>query len=321
VSGGPRRDARSGCWPTRDQELILRTIFGRAGSSRDAWDALAPTFDVQSIEPGTFSTLPLLYQRLVELGLGHALTLSRLKGIVRSTWVKNNLFLERARETISALAAADVAAVLLPGPTTAARFYPALGLRPTARLDVLVGAPAMGEAAAAIASTGWERTADHPARDGSLVFVDRDERFCTVRAATRGGLWEESEHFRIRDVDVRVLRAEDELFAVCVLGARPVSPPSIQWIVDAATILSRGAPLDWDRLVDAAGSCNQSLRLADAFAYLAELRSGSIPGSVLDMVRRVPVKRRDRVAYGLRSATVPRELVHRTLGVLATRRR
>ena len=65
--GGARvkrgRSARS-FWPSPQQRLLLETALGDATEMLAAWDRLRPAFDLQTIEDGSFATLP--------LGTGHS---------------------------------------------------------------------------------------------------------------------------------------------------------------------------------------------------------------------------------------------------------
>jgi hypothetical protein len=122
--------ARTGSfWPSPLQEQLLQVALGNPDGAVATWERLRPGFDLDRLEPGSFVLLPLTYRALVDGGSDEPL-LPRLKGIYRSTWVKNNLLVERTRETHEVLAEAGVEPFFVGGVTVSA-YYDDMGLRPT----------------------------------------------------------------------------------------------------------------------------------------------------------------------------------------------
>ena len=99
-------------WPTASQRLLLTVAFGGDERSGTAWTALKPTFDLDRLEPGSFTIMPLVYRALAATDPAEPL-LPRLKGIYRSIWAKNTLLIERTAETFGAFADRDVPALAL----------------------------------------------------------------------------------------------------------------------------------------------------------------------------------------------------------------
>jgi hypothetical protein len=286
-------------WPSPEQELLLAVAIGDEEQVARAWVDLRRRVDLDQLEPGSFALLPLVYRALSQAEVKDS-RLERLKGIYRSTWAKNNLLVERAKETLAAL---DRRVILLGGIATALRFYGDLALRPTPTLDLLVEPEARASAAEALEGAGWTPTA----RGQTDWLVDTEGRRCTLRASVASGLhgngelWDSAEQIELGDVDALVLSPTDELLATCVTGARAGPFRSIAWIPDAVFII-RSGQVDWDRLVGLAIRSGQALRLRDSLAYLSS--QAAVPAEARDRLAAAPVTRRERVAHALTAGAV-----------------
>ena len=64
MSGG-RREA---FWPSQAQRQLLAVALGTGEEALAAWQALRPTLDLDNLEPGSFTLLPLVYRTLAECG-------------------------------------------------------------------------------------------------------------------------------------------------------------------------------------------------------------------------------------------------------------
>jgi Uncharacterised nucleotidyltransferase len=141
-------------WPSPAQERLLVVALGDDSEAIAAWLELRSRIQLERLEPGSFALLPLVYRTLGRVAADESL-LPRLKGIYRSTWAKNNLLLERARETFEALSARRVEALLLGGLGSGIRFYGDYALRPTRAIEILVAPLARTAAVAALGQVGW----------------------------------------------------------------------------------------------------------------------------------------------------------------------
>ncbi len=296
-------------WPTDLQREILAVAFAEPASAVRAWTALQPRFDLDELEPGVFVLLPLVYRNLTRSGLDGPI-LQRLKGIVRRSWVLNNMMLGDTVAVSRALADAGIPALFVEGPVFARRFYPELALRPSHSVDVLVDANAASDAVATLEPLGWRPDPTyHATRDDRRVLVDVDGRRCVVqtsisldftgrsgRRTAHAPLWEAAEVLEVEGTELRVPSPTDTLLAVCVANARVGSASGPQWVADAKFLLEQ--TLDWPRLASVAAGGGQSLRLATALAYLDEIEGPRPPSDALQELRRIHVSRRERLVYG-----------------------
>jgi hypothetical protein len=115
-----------GCWPTADQELLLRAALLTGDDARGAWEAWvrsAPGLD--DLDQGSLRLLPLLYGNLAALGIAHP-RMALLKGVTRKAWYQNRLLMAELAEVLRALEAERVRAMVLKGAALARTVYPTL---------------------------------------------------------------------------------------------------------------------------------------------------------------------------------------------------
>jgi hypothetical protein len=243
--------------------------------------------------------------------------LGRLKGIYRKTWVTNKLLVQRTTETAEALQADDIPALFIEGVAVAVRFYPELGLRPSASVDVLVHEGDAQSSIVALQRAGWTERPGSRERDGAATYlVDAAGSVCILRTrlaidfVTNDGrrhahapLWESRETLELDGVELRVPEPTDTLLAICVLHARAEGGPNVQWIVDAKALLLSDE-VDWERLLEMGQERRQAPRLRDALTYLAALPGPRPPRPVLDQLARASNSRRERLAYRCTSGSI-----------------
>lgn len=279
---------RGSFWPSRTQELLLATAFGAPERRIEAWHELGTRFDLRRLEMGSVGVLPLVY-RVIAADQPDDPHLDRLKGIYRSTWVKNNLLVQRLAETLEALRAREVEPLLVDSLATAARYYPEIALRPTPTIDFVIPATLLVPAARGLGAAGW--SAPEPLRFGAhgpIAFSDAGGHTCRLRATPAVELAMSVEELEAASVPlelggsrVRALAVEHDLLAACVEGARAKPIRSIQWLVDVCQILRACASeISSERLVAAASSHAQTLRLRRALEYVGEVVGIAAPPTV-----------------------------------------
>jgi Uncharacterised nucleotidyltransferase len=312
------RAEKGSFWPSPLQEQLLEVALGDGDRAVDTWERLRPGFDLDRLEPGSFTLLPLAYRALVDGGSDEPL-LPRLKGIYRSTWVKNNLLVERTRETHEVLSEAGVEAFFLGGVDVSA-YYPDVGLRPTPHLDLLVDADRAAAARARLPRVRWalrpDQDADGP---GPWVFTDPDGHVCVVRTSigfdfvlrgapqsTYAPLLEAAQRYDARGASVLVPSVTDALLTTCVMGARRGPIPNIQWIADAVMILrSAGGRVDWERFVRLGSERGQTLRLREGLARIGSFPGAIVPAHVTERLGSERVGWREKVVYACAGGGVP----------------
>jgi hypothetical protein len=298
----PRRSGTF--WPSPTQELLLKVGLRAGDEALAAWEELRLSFDLQTLEPGTFAALPLVYRTLGTAAPDDPL-LPRLKGIYRSTWVKNNLLVERLDEIAAALAGDGVEPIVVGSLGSALRYYSELGLRPTPSVELLVGPRDLLRATRTLGRLGLSAPGpiDGDVRE-PVSMSDADGRVVVLRTSAAvelelgiDTLAPVAVPLALRERTLPALLPGDDLLAACVAGGRAGPVRSVQWIVDAAHIL-RGTELDWPRLLALAAEQGQILRLARALDYLADDLGEQLPPGA-DALFAHRATRRERLAYAL----------------------
>ena len=78
--------------------------------------------------------------------------------------------------------------------------------------------------------------------------------------------------------------------------------PPLRWFADAATIMNNPeTEINWDRLIALARRYRQVLPLKDSLAYLQRHLRLSVPSTVLEAFRNLPVSESERVGYRIRT--------------------
>lgn len=320
-----KREGFSGSfWPTATQESLLRLVLGADEDVAARWHALQP-LDIDHLDTGSFCLLPSLSLRL-QRSVPDEPLVPRLAGTYRSTWVRNQLQFERLVEIAGSLRERGLRTVVFGGASLASEWYPQLGLRPMPQIDIAVQ-PGEGAAArSAMEAAGWrlESRGRHYERfrhPDSFVLVAHEGFPPHVAGSLDAGrvfdaLLARTTERELQKALVATLDASDELVLTCVLGARTVVPPSVQWLLDAACILDRPDRLDSDQLVERIRALHAVMPVRETLAYLTEIAEMPAVDSLRTALGGHAVRPRDRHAYRLAGthaaqlAGVPHSLGH-----------
>ncbi|MCC7009824.1 MAG: nucleotidyltransferase family protein [Acidobacteria bacterium] len=301
------RTTRSACWPTAEQDALLRAALLDGDDARAAWRTWERTAGFPEIDEGSVRLLPLVYRNLTRLGVSSPLT-AELKGVHRRSWYKNQVLFEEVARVLSALHGAGILTVLLKGVPLALTCYPDEACRPMADVDVLVRPTDTGPALRVLRAAGWQPSTDPPAWPAeprnAWTFVDREARqldlhwrVFRVGYASDDELWAAAEALEVRGVRTLALCPTDQLLHVIAHGIVWNPVPSIRWIADATLLVrARGPAIDWDRLLAEGQRRGLLLTLERGLRYLADRTQVPVPTAVLDRLGARPSGRRERAA-------------------------
>ena len=121
--------------------------------------------------------------------------------------------------------------------------------------------------------------------------AERDEEFwkCAVRV-------------NVRDLSTHALNATDQLFHVCVHGAKWNPVPPLRWIPDAVSILRRSQTgIDWERIIALGQRYDLILPLKDTLSYLRHHFAIPLPESILKKMDSIPISHITRLDYRIRT--------------------
>ncbi|MBI4553230.1 MAG: nucleotidyltransferase family protein [Candidatus Latescibacteria bacterium] len=317
-----RNSSQGACWPTPQQELLVKAVLWQGRDAVVAWEAWHDGLDLDHLDAGSYQLLPLLYRNLRAQDIDHPL-MQRFKGIYRHTWYKNQLLFHRLAGLLRAFHAAEIETMVLKGAALILLYYRDYGLRPMEDFDVLVPTAQASAAVTVLGALRWTPIRAFPATLTEAYqsaihahgFRDPGGYECDLhwhalldccQPHADDDFWSGAISTRLDDVPVSVLNPADQLLHVCVHGARWSGTPPLRWIVDAMVIVNDSPGLDWNRLVAQAQQHRLSLPIRDMLSYLHERLDAPIPPSVLHALRQAPVSNAEQMEY--QAKTGPEDL-------------
>jgi hypothetical protein len=245
------------CYPTPQQQLLLQAALWQGEPAIEAWKKWQINTKLETLDPGSYRMLPLLYHNLSVHGIEHP-TLSKMKGVYRHTWAQNQLLLYRITQVLIALQEAEIPTLLLKGAALITLYYQNQGLRPMSDFDLLVPKAKIPQAIDILQALEWlpETIPDfsnHHAHTFKNQGQELDLHWSFIP--------ESIAHPQAEDIWQRAipcplpalaLSPTDQLFHICVHGFQWNPMPSLRWVADAIVLLKHQPQLDWNRLIDLA---------------------------------------------------------------------
>lgn len=294
----PWRGPEGGCWPTQEQELLLKAALLAGPEALDAWEKWQRLADIEQTDEGSVGMLPLLYQNLQGRSAASPL-LSRLRGVYRHTWYRNQLHDHRVKGVLRSMRDAGISTLLLKGMALSHIYYENHGTRSMRDGDLLVPFPEASSACEVLRKTGWTPLFEPLEREricrASAPFVDSSGQELDLhwhvlhedlRADADADFWAGAVPFRLGDVDTLALNPADQLLHVLVHGIAWSKVPPIRWAADTVMIVrSAGGRIDWRRLIESARSRRLSCTVRDGLVYVQETFGAAVPSWVLAELR------------------------------------
>ena len=306
-------EAEWGCWPTPEQELLLRAALLPEADARSAWTELTRSANLATLGLSSRRLFPLVYRNLRSHGVDDP-SIGRLKEAFARTFFENQLLFESGTEVLRSLADAGIPTMVLKGAALVESYYGDSGLRPMQDFDVMVPRARVFEAMRHLGERGWRGT--YHAAPEQRVAVTRSVPYANLRrhqldlhwhllsncwnADRDEGFWARAIPFTFGGVRTSRLCPTDQLLHVCAHGILWDDPPPIRWIADAYTILrSSGHAIDWDALVGQVEYHHLALPLTEGFTYLRDRFDATIPDSVMTRLSDLRVAPLERFVYAI----------------------
>ncbi len=293
---------------TRDQELLLKAAVLQGPEAIGAWRGWKDMTDLEgNLDRGSYRLLPLLYKNLLRHRVEDPF-MTKLKGIYRREWYKNQTFLFEMSKVLQALHDEGIRTMILKGAALTLLHYKEYGVRPMADLDVLVPASQAVHAADLLGRAGWAVCEGFTGDDllfrhavklthGSGKELDLHWHVLpdSCRPDSDTDFWDGAVPATMNGVSTNALNPSDTLLHVIVHGVNWNREPPIRWIADAMAVL-RGSDfqIDWTRFLSQAKKHLVSLRVKEALRYLRGTYQASVPAAVvagLGGIRISPVER------------------------------
>jgi hypothetical protein len=294
-------------WPNHEQQLVLQTIFAPPERAREAYFAWRSTLDIdQPFDGAVMRLLPLLYLRVLKIGLNDPLT-GRLKGVYRRAWSDTHALFHGTAPALLALRDAGIDTMLLKGVQMVLCHYRNYGCRPMSDVDIAVRPEDVDAAIRALALAGWTSVAPinrddlafrHAAPfrgpDGHEIDLHWHIMFTNCSEEADALFWRNTQPIMFRDITTSAPVPTLALLHTLAHGLHPNIETPIRWIADALTILrDPQAAIDWPLFCRTAGMLGLSHRFLLSFTYLQECHGQEIDPTVLQTLakaRRTPAE-------------------------------
>jgi hypothetical protein len=301
----------AGCWPTRDQELLLRAALMQGQVALESWNEWRRNVNIDVIDYGSHRMIPQLYRNLQRHGVKDPL-MDRFKGVYRYYLYKNEILMHRIGTLLAAFEEAGIKTIVLKGTALIQLYYRESGLRPMLDADVLVHAQQAEQAMELLTRLQWKPVRHKQPQvripiQHSTPFEDDGGRQVDLHwhlfwecfnASDDDDYWENTIPIRIGKVQTLALNPTDQLLHTCWHGARWNEVPPIRWVADAMAILGASpAEIEWPSLLKKAQRHRIVLPVKDSLEYLKKKFDAPIPDTLLKSLSAVRISTIERENY------------------------
>ena len=298
-------------WITWQQELLLKAALFSGNDAISAWEKWRTNTDLDSIDPGSYRLLPLLYNNLIKLKINDTL-MKRLKGIYRRTWYENQIRLNLMIRLLELFQNSGIKTIVLKGIALIHLYYKDYGLRPMSDLDIFVPTNRAAEAIVLLRKSGWKAEYKSPEKiinlfhscdltdNTGLHHLDLHWHLYIECCGPNADddFWNGARETMIKNMSTNVLNPTDQLLHTCVHGMKWSKIPPFRWVADAMMILnSSQKEIDWNRLLIQAQKCRLTVPVLYSLEYLSKNFKVYIPPEVLKKIRKIPTLKIEHIEY------------------------
>ena len=300
-----------GCWPTRDQELLLCAALLQGEPALESWNQWRRNVNIDVVDYGSHRMIPQLYRNMQRHGVKDPL-MDRLKGVYRYYLYKNEILLHRLGILLAAFEEAGIKTMMLKGAALVPLYYRESGLRPMLDADVMVPTHQAAQAMDLLNKLRWKSVSySRPQIRISIIHSTsfNGDAGCNVdlhwhlfwecfNANEVDDYWESAIPIQIGGEHTLALSPTDQLLHTCWHGARWNEVPPIRWIADSLAIISVSAEkIDWERLLKKAQRHRISMPVKASLEYLKKTFAAPIPDELLQSLATVRTSKLERENY------------------------
>src|SRR5581483_1440648 len=306
-----KKENNQDCWPTREQELLLRAALLRGKDAISAWEEWKIATDIEEADPGSERLFPLLHRNLITHEIRDPLV-DKLKAFYLRTWRRNQLLFYKTATLLQLFHKAGIQTMILKGVALTALYYRDYGLRPMGDVDNLVRMDSALEAIGLLRKLGWTPNSELPENliyvSHAIAFKNGSERAVDLhwhvlhesrRSDEDDNFWEGAVSISFNNVSTYALNPVDQLLHVCAHGVKWNDIPPFHWVADAMTIMN-STQIDWERLVSQLQNHRLVLPIRDALDYLRNELGAYIPQFARRTIENIRTSRTERVEYKYR---------------------
>ena len=292
--------------PNIEQKLLLDCVFGPDDAALARFEDWVAVTDLkEETDWGVFRLLPLVYDRLRDLGVDHPL-MGRLKGVYRRSFCENQANLRLAADVLSILQNGGLYPMLLKGAPFCIDYYRTVAVRPMRDVDLVLKPKDIPDAIRLLRADGWSPL--WTGWTGSWSPIAGDYEFChsitlcdpdgnemdlhwKCMEETRSDFfWKDAEPIDVLGVP-SLKQAPTALIVHTILhGMRSNVEPPVRWIADSLVLLGkRKDDIDWAAIVAFAKEKKLAYRLSLGLRYLKTEFSADIPEAHLAALEAIPL--------------------------------
>jgi hypothetical protein len=282
--------------PAAPLNLLLQATLLQGEAVRNAWAAWRQSIEdpkafLASDRVGIKRHLPLVYRNLVTNRVDPG---RDLEPYLRAARAREELRSARYRqflsEALGALQQSGVEFVVGKGVTVGETIQPDPVLRHCHDIDLLVRAPDMSAAAAALTRAGFEPSGGAFVHESGLPVELHDRLYRTpLYASDLAGVWDRARPAEMLGLAVRVISDVDLLVQATVHASTVRERENLSWIIDAVSLLRRreseNMEIAWAQVDRIGGVAGARLPLYVLLEYLAATFAAPIPATVIAGLR------------------------------------
>ncbi len=306
----------SSCWPTKDQELLLKAALLKGKQGLTAWKKWRKV-DFNTIDYGSLRLIPQLYQNLLNQDVQLSV-IKRYKGIYRSFWAKNQLLFHKVKPLMGSLVNAGVEVMLFKGVGLILRHNLDIALRPMEDIDILVQQDDVNTILSIVKEHGWQPKAGCPTvindTTTEISFQNESGQFIDIHfhallygkwGQHESSCWERAVEGKFFGIPIKIMDDSDHLIHIVVHGLSWNVVPPFRWIADSMLLLNKPCSIEWDYLVEQSKRLRVTIPMYYGLKYLKEkMYVTTIPNHVLKALKRYPTSFLERMAYKLRTEPI-----------------
>lgn len=292
--------------PNVEQKLLLDCVFGPDSEALERFEEWVAVTDLKDeTDWGVFRLLPLVYDRLRDLGVEHPL-MGRLKGVYRRSFYENQGNLRLAADVITALDKGGLRPMLLKGAPFCIDYYRTVAVRPMRDVDLVLRPKDIPEAVRLLRAEGWSPL--WTGWTGSWSPIAGDYEFChsitlcdpdgnemdlhwkCMEETASDFFWQNAEPIDVLGSQ-SLKQAPTALIVHTILhGMRSNVEPPVRWIADSLVLLrKRKDDIDWASIVTFAKEKKLAYRLSLGLRYLKSEFGADIPEAPLAALEATPI--------------------------------
>ena len=300
--------------PTSEQTLLLQAALLEGEPAEHALRQWRARVNLDDLDRGSYRLLPLLYRAIRQRAKDHP-DLKRLRATYVASLYLNTTLLAGSTKVLTRLDELGIPHLVLKGAALQHLAYAGdSATRPFSDLDILVRRGHAEAALRALKDLGFRTEAKLVFGPGQLAsyagmnFVrglseQIDLHWRLSHFSRDSGFedraWTRAAPLVLAGVKTQTLDPTDHLLHTLCHGAEFNEVPTCRWAADA-TLLLRGGPINWDRLLDDTAHMGFLPPVIDGLAYLATKLRAPVPAEVLARLERTRPPLLDRLQHWAR---------------------